>query len=98
MFKKKILVLMKRFGSNKDMVKENFGREIRLFEQLSRKYDIDFLCFDYNKKQRLFSLLYQIRMLKDLLIFQQDSQKEKQQMISPTLITFIHYFLLLVQQ
>ena len=51
MFKKKILVLMKRFGSNKDMVKENFGREIRLFEQLSRKYDIDFLCFDYRKKQ-----------------------------------------------
>lgn len=43
---------MKRFGSNKDMVKENFGREIRLFEQLSKKYDIDFMCFDYYKKQR----------------------------------------------
>lgn len=52
MSKKKILVLMKRFGSNKDMVKENFGREIRLFEQLAKKYEIDFLCLDYSLKER----------------------------------------------
>ena len=45
--KKRILVLMKRFGSNRDMVKDNFGREIRLFEQLVSKYDIDFICPDY---------------------------------------------------
>ena len=50
--KKKILVLMKRFGSNKDMVKENFGREIRLFEPLAGKYDIDFVCPDYRLKER----------------------------------------------
>lgn len=52
MAKKRILVLMKRFGSNKDMVKENFGREIRLFEQLAKKYDIDFICPDYHLKQK----------------------------------------------
>lgn len=52
MHKKNILVLMKRFGSNKDMVKENFGREIRLFEQLSGKYNIDFVCPDYHLKER----------------------------------------------
>jgi len=43
---------MKRFGSNKDMVKENFGREIRLFEQLSKKYRVDFLCPDYHLRER----------------------------------------------
>ena len=49
--KKKILVLMKRFGSNKDMVKHNFGREIRLFEQLAKKYEIDFICPDYHLRE-----------------------------------------------
>lgn len=52
MVKKRILVLMKRFGSNKDMVMENFGREIRLFGQLAKKYAIDFICPDYYLKQR----------------------------------------------
>ena len=51
MAKKHILVLMKRFGSNKDMVGENFGREIRLFEPLAKKYSIDFICPDYHLKQ-----------------------------------------------
>ncbi len=50
--KKKILVLMKRFGSNKDMVKDNFGREIRLFEQLAKKYKIDFICPDYKLREK----------------------------------------------
>src|SRR3989338_2565721 len=50
--KKKILVLMKRFGSNKDMVKENFGREIRLFEQLGKKYEIDMICPDFHLKEK----------------------------------------------
>ena len=49
--KYKILVLMKRFGSNRDMVKDNFGREIRLFEQLNKKYDIDFVCPDYHCRE-----------------------------------------------
>jgi glycosyltransferase involved in cell wall biosynthesis len=46
----KILVLMKRFGTNKDLVIENFGRQVRLFEELKKLgYEIDFLCMDYKK-------------------------------------------------
>lgn len=47
----KILVIMKRFGANKDMVGENFGRQIRLFENLAKKHEIDFFCPDYVKKE-----------------------------------------------
>lgn len=47
----KILVVMKRFGANKDMVMQNFGRQIRLFEPLAKKHKIDFLCPDYVKKE-----------------------------------------------
>ena len=47
----KILVVMKRFGTNKDMVMEDFGRQIRLFENLSKEHEIDFLCMDYKKKE-----------------------------------------------
>jgi len=42
---------MKRFGANKDMVMEDFGRQIRLFEQLAAKHKIDFFCPDYIKKE-----------------------------------------------
>ena len=49
--KKRILVIMKRFGANKDMVMQNFGRQIRLFEPLAKKYKIDFFCIDYKKKE-----------------------------------------------
>ena len=46
----KILVIMKRFGANKDMVMQNFGRQVRLFESLSELgHKIDFLCPDYKK-------------------------------------------------
>ncbi len=47
----KILVVMKRFGANKDMVMQNFGRQVRLFEPLAKKHKIDFLCPDYKKKE-----------------------------------------------
>ncbi|MBL7056628.1 glycosyltransferase [Candidatus Woesearchaeota archaeon] len=47
----KFLVVMKRFGANKDMVMQNFGRQIRLFEPLAKKHKIDFLCPDYKKKE-----------------------------------------------
>lgn len=47
----KILVIMKRFGANKDMVMQDFGRQIRLFEQLAKKHIIHFLCPDYKKKE-----------------------------------------------
>jgi len=47
----KILVIMKRFGANKDMVLQDFGRQIRLFEPLAKKHKVDFLCPDYVKKE-----------------------------------------------
>tara|TARA_Y100000310_G_scaffold262419_1_gene272078 strand:- start:2656 stop:3744 length:1089 start_codon:yes stop_codon:yes gene_type:complete len=46
----RVLVIMKRFGANKDMVMQNFGRQVRLFESLSKLgRKIDFLCPDYKK-------------------------------------------------
>ena len=46
----KILVLMKRFGTNKDLVMQNFGRQVRLFEEIKKLgHDVDFLCMDYKK-------------------------------------------------
>ncbi len=47
----KILVIMKRFGANKDMVMQNFGRQIRLFEPLAKKHEIDFICPDYKRHE-----------------------------------------------
>ena len=45
----RILVLMKRFGANKDMPLQDFGRQIRLFENLTKEHKIDFLCADFRK-------------------------------------------------
>jgi teichuronic acid biosynthesis glycosyltransferase TuaC len=79
----KILVIMKRFGANKDMVMDDFGRQIRLFENLAGKHKIDFFCPDYTKKESkvivrkkiryiikpvsIFSLLYFYRSAKRLI-------------------------------
>jgi len=49
----KILVIMKRFGANKDMIMQNFGRQIKLFEFLSKwGHHIDFLCPDHKKYEK----------------------------------------------
>lgn len=74
-----ILVIMKRFGANKDMVMQNFGRQIRLFEPLAKKNKIDFFCLDYTKHEnkdlrincinyyiRPYSILNHFRLLKNL--------------------------------
>ena len=46
----KILVLMKRFGTNKDLVMQNFGRQIRLFEHIKKLgHNVEFFCMDYKK-------------------------------------------------
>ena len=45
----KILIIMKRFGTNKDMVSEGFGRQIKIFEQLANKHEMDFICPDYKE-------------------------------------------------
>ena len=48
----KILFLAKRFTSGKDAVKDNFGRQIRLAEQLQKHgHAVHFLAADYTKKQ-----------------------------------------------
>ena len=62
----KILVLMKRFGANKDMVMLNFGRQIKLFESLSKLgHKVEFFCPDYkkheNKNIRKHGIEYYIR-------------------------------------
>ncbi len=48
----KILVLAKRFTSGKDSVKENFGRVIRLFEQVAKKHEVTIMEADHLKKER----------------------------------------------
>ncbi len=48
----KILVLAKRFTSGKDSVKDNFGRIIRLFEQVSEKHEVTILEADHIKKEQ----------------------------------------------
>ncbi len=54
----KILVLMKRFSSGKDQIKENFGREIRLFSEVQRKgHKVTLLCTDHVKKERISTTL-----------------------------------------
>lgn len=46
----KILVLMKRFSTNKDLVMQNFGRQVRLFEHIKKfGHDVDFFCMDFKK-------------------------------------------------
>jgi glycosyltransferase involved in cell wall biosynthesis len=57
---------MKRFGANKDMVMLNFGRQIKLFESLSKLgHKVEFFCPDYkkheNKNIRKHGIEYYIR-------------------------------------
>ena len=41
---------MKRFSINKDLVMQNFGRQVRLFEHIKKLgHSVDFLCIDYKK-------------------------------------------------
>ena len=49
----KILLLMKRFSTNRDMIMENFGRETRLFSEIRRLgHTVTILCADQVKKER----------------------------------------------
>lgn len=46
----KILVLTSRYTATRDIISEDFGRQVRLFEALRKfKHDIDFFCVDYRK-------------------------------------------------
>lgn len=49
----KILLLMKRFSTNRDMIMENVGREVRLFSEINRLgHNVTILCADQTKKER----------------------------------------------
>ncbi len=49
----KILLLMKRFSTNRDMILENFGRETRLFSEIRKLgHQVTILCADQAKKER----------------------------------------------
>lgn len=48
----RFLVIMKRFGANKDMVLDNFGRQVKIFEAMSELgHKVDFLCPDYKSHE-----------------------------------------------
>lgn len=71
---------MKRFGAGKDMVMQDFGRQIRLFENIEKYgHKVDFFIPDYKKHEqknlrlhgmnfyiRAYSLLEHFRFMKDL--------------------------------
>ena len=58
----KLLFLTKRFGSGKDNVLEDFGRQIRLAQYLVKaKNDVHLIAADYKKKQRFEKELHKIK-------------------------------------
>lgn len=58
----KILLLMKRFSTNRDMIMENFGREVRLFSEINKLgHTVTILCADQVKKERLTTKLNGMR-------------------------------------
>ena len=70
----KILVLTSRYTASRDIINEDFGRQVRLFEQLKKfGHDIDFFCADYkkyeNKNANLHGIRVFIRPFKPLSLF-----------------------------
>src|SRR3989338_2035356 len=58
----KILFLAKRFTSGKDAIKDNFGRQVKLAEQLQKLgHTVHFLAADYIKKQHFDSRIGAIK-------------------------------------
>lgn len=48
-----ILVLTSRYTASRDIVKEKFGRQIRLFENIAKSGNkVDFYCMDYKEFER----------------------------------------------
>lgn len=49
----KILVFTSRYTASRDIISEDFGRQIRLFEQLGKlNHKVDFFCVDYKKFEK----------------------------------------------
>lgn len=70
----KILVFTSRYTAARDIISEDFGRQVRLFEQLgSFRHRIDFFCADYkkfeNRNAKLHGINVFIRPFKPLKIF-----------------------------
>lgn len=58
----RILVFTSRYTAGRDIISEDFGRQIRLFEQLRKfRHQIDFFCVDYKKFENKNIYLHGIR-------------------------------------
>ena len=58
----RILVLTSRYTATRDIIKEDFGRQTRLFEALKKfKHDIDFFVADYKKFENKNTSLHGIK-------------------------------------
>ena len=78
----KILVFTSRYTASRDIVNEDFGRQVRLFEQLRKfGHKIDFFCVDYkkfeNRNAKLHGINVFIRPFKPLKIFSLISNLKK---------------------
>jgi|GEM_PF-2113413 glycosyltransferase involved in cell wall biosynthesis len=74
LLKMKILVFTSRYTASRDIINEDFGRQVRLFEQLGKLgHEIDFFCADYkkfeNKNVSLHNLGIFIRPFRPLRLF-----------------------------
>ena len=57
----RLLVLTSRYTASRDIIGEDFGRQVRLFESLKKLgHEIDFLCADYKKFENRNSELHGI--------------------------------------
>lgn len=60
----KILVFTSRYTAGRDIITEDFGRQIRLFENLGKfGHEIDFFCVDYKKLENRNTSLHGINIL-----------------------------------
>lgn len=60
----KTLVFTSRYTAGRDIISEDFGRQVRLFEQLRKfGHQIDFFCVDYKKSENKNTYLHGIKVL-----------------------------------
>ena len=60
----KILVFTSRYTATRDIISEDFGRLVRLFEQLRKfGHKIDFFCVDYRKLENKNLILHKMKIL-----------------------------------
>ena len=78
----KILVFTSRYTAGRDIISEDFGRQVRIFEHLSKLgHKIDFFCVDYkkleNKNMNLHGMRIFIKPFKSLKFFSLLSELRK---------------------